>query len=86
MEENVNLTNTHRYRRLCPKLVRLASRAANIEKTFALIEKMIEEFEKKKKKRLKTLQQKMWLVINCLIKCHYVVMKILILTNIWKIG
>ena len=48
MEEDVNLTNTHRYRRLCPKLVRLASRAANIEKTFALIEKMIEEFEKKK--------------------------------------
>ena len=50
MEEDVNLTNTHRYRRLCPKLVRLASQAANIEKTFALIEKMIEEFEKKKKK------------------------------------
>ena len=32
------------------------------------------------------LQQKMWLVINCPIKCHYVVVqKILILTNIWKI-
>ena len=44
---------------------------------------MIEEYEKK---MLKTLQQKMWLVINCPIKCHYVVVhKILILTNIWKI-
>ena len=30
------------------KVGRLASQAANIEKTFALIEKMIEEFEKKK--------------------------------------
>ena len=58
MEEDVNLTNTNRYRRLCPKLVRLASRAANIEKTFALIEKMIEEFEKKKKKKVEDIATK----------------------------
>ena len=47
VEEDVNLTATQRYRRLCPKLVRLASRAADNEETFALIEKMIEEYEKK---------------------------------------
>ena len=47
MEEDVNFSVTQRYRRLCPKLVRLASRAADNEETFALIEKMIEEYEKK---------------------------------------
>ena len=52
MEEDVNLSVTQRYRRLCPKLVRLASRATDNEEAFALIEKMIEEYEKK---RLKTL-------------------------------
>ena len=83
MENDVNLSVTQWYRRLCPKLVWLASRAIDNENAFALIENMIEEYEKK---RLKTLQQKMWLVINCPIKCHYVVVhKILILTNIWKI-
>ena len=48
VEKDVNLSVTQRYRRLCPKLVRLASRAAENEKAFALIEKMIEEYEKKK--------------------------------------
>ena len=52
VEKDVNLSVTQRYRRLCPKLVRLASRVADNEETFALIEKMIEEYEKK---RLKTL-------------------------------
>ena len=47
VEEDVNLIATQQYRRLCPKLVRLASRAADNEETFALIEKMIEEYEKK---------------------------------------
>ena len=47
VEEDVNLSVTRRYKRLCPKLVRLASRAADNEEAFALIEKMIEEYEKK---------------------------------------
>ena len=47
VEEDVNLTATQRYRRLCSKLVWLASRAADNEEAFALIEKMIEEYEKK---------------------------------------
>ena len=47
VEKDVNLSVTQRYRRLCLKLVRLASRAADNEETFALIEKMIEEYEKK---------------------------------------
>ena len=47
VEEDVNLIATQQYRRLCLKLVRLASRAADNEETFALIEKMIEEYEKK---------------------------------------
>ncbi|KAF3971516.1 hypothetical protein CMV_004886 [Castanea mollissima] len=47
VEEDVNLSVTQRYRRLCPKLVRLASRAADNEEAFALIEKMLEEYEKK---------------------------------------
>ena len=47
MEEDVNLSVTRQYRRLCPKLVRLASRAADNEEAFALIEKMIEEYDKK---------------------------------------
>ena len=47
VEEDVNLSVTQRHRRLCPKLVRLASRAADNEEAFALIEKMIEKYEKK---------------------------------------
>ncbi|XP_065625239.1 protein FAR1-RELATED SEQUENCE 5-like isoform X2 [Quercus suber] len=47
VEEDVNLSVTQRYRRLCPKLVRLASRAADNKEAFALIEKMIDEYEKK---------------------------------------
>ena len=47
MEEDVNLSVIQRHRRLCPKLVRLASRAADNEEAFALIEKMIEKYEKK---------------------------------------
>ena len=58
VEEDVNLTIIHRYRRLCPKLVRLASRAANIEETFALIEKMIEEFRKEKKNEVEDIATK----------------------------
>ncbi|KAM4072621.1 hypothetical protein ACB094_11G152300 [Castanea mollissima] len=47
VEEDVNLSVTQRYRRLCPKLVLLASRAADNEEAFALVEKMLEEYEKK---------------------------------------
>ena len=47
MEEDVNLSVTQRYRRLCHKLIQLASRAANNEEAFTLIEKMIKEYEKK---------------------------------------
>ena len=47
MKEDVNLTVTQRYRRLCPKLVRLASQAADTEETSALLERMMEEYEKK---------------------------------------
>jgi zinc finger SWIM domain-containing protein 3 len=50
VEDDVNLTVTQRYRRLCPKLVRLASRAADTGETSALLERMIEEYEKKKLK------------------------------------
>ena len=47
VEEDVNLSVTQWYRKLCPKLVRLASRAVDNEEAFALIEKMIKEYEKK---------------------------------------
>ena len=47
VEEDVNLTATQWYRRLCPKLVQLTSRAADNEEAFSLIEKMIEKYEKK---------------------------------------
>ena len=47
VKDDVNLTATQRYRRLCPKLVQLAFRAADNEEAFVLIEKMIEEYEKK---------------------------------------
>ena len=47
VEEDVNLSVIQRYKRLCPKLVRLASRAMDNEEAFALIEKMIEKYEKK---------------------------------------
>ena len=50
VEEDVNLTVTQHYRRVYPKLVRLASRAADTEETSALLERMIEEYEKKKLK------------------------------------
>ena len=48
VEEDVNLTVTQRHRRLCPKLVRLASQAIDNEETSAFLERMIEEYEKKK--------------------------------------
>ena len=47
VKEDVNLTVTQRYRRLCHKLVRLASRVADTEETSSLLERMIEEYEKK---------------------------------------
>ena len=47
VEEDVNLTAIQWYRRLCSKLVQLTSRAADNEEAFSLIEKMIEEYEKK---------------------------------------
>jgi hypothetical protein len=47
VEEYVNLTVTQYYRRLYPKLVRLASRAANTVEAYALIQRVIKEYEKK---------------------------------------
>ena len=43
---DVNLKVTQRYRRLCPRLVRLASRAAEIEEAYALVESVTKELEK----------------------------------------
>ena len=47
MEEYVNLTITQYYRRLNPKLVRLASLAANTVEAYALIKRVIKEYGKK---------------------------------------
>ncbi|KAM4085954.1 hypothetical protein ACJW30_10G065900 [Castanea mollissima] len=43
---DVNLKVTQWYRRLCPRLVRLASQAAEIEEAYALVESVTKELEK----------------------------------------
>ncbi|KAK9996639.1 hypothetical protein SO802_021325 [Lithocarpus litseifolius] len=43
---DINLKVTQRYRRLCPRLVRLASRAAEIEEAYALVDSVTKELEK----------------------------------------
>lgn len=43
---DVNLDFTQRYRSLCPRLVRLASRAANIEEAYVLVKSVAEQLEK----------------------------------------
>ncbi|KAL0012426.1 hypothetical protein SO802_007534 [Lithocarpus litseifolius] len=42
----VNLKVTQRYKRLCPRLVRLASRAAEIKETYTLVESVTKELVK----------------------------------------
>uniref|UniRef100_A0A2N9FJV3 Protein FAR1-RELATED SEQUENCE n=1 Tax=Fagus sylvatica TaxID=28930 RepID=A0A2N9FJV3_FAGSY len=46
VQEDVNLDITARYRRLCPRLVRLASRAADFEEAYVLVERAVNELEK----------------------------------------
>ena len=46
VQEDVNLDITARYRRLCPRLVRLASRAADFEEAYVLVERTVNELEK----------------------------------------
>ena len=46
VHRDVNLKVTQRYRRSCPRLVRLALRAAEIEEACALVESVTKELEK----------------------------------------
>jgi zinc finger SWIM domain-containing protein 3 len=46
VQADVNLDITTRYRRLCPRLVRLASRAADFEEAYVLVERAVNELEK----------------------------------------
>ena len=46
VHRDVNLKVTQRYRRSCPRLVRLALRAAEIEEAYALVESVTKELEK----------------------------------------
>ncbi|KAJ7959449.1 Protein FAR1-RELATED SEQUENCE 5 [Quillaja saponaria] len=46
VRENCNLDMTERYRMLCPKLVKLASRASDCEEAYLLVEKVANELSK----------------------------------------
>jgi zinc finger SWIM domain-containing protein 3 len=49
VEEDINLNVTQRYRRLCTRLVRLATEAADTEDTYALVARAIEEMKRQMK-------------------------------------
>ncbi|XP_038700657.1 protein FAR-RED IMPAIRED RESPONSE 1-like [Tripterygium wilfordii] len=46
VEGNHSLEITQRYKRICPRMVRLASRASEDKETFALVERLLEDLEK----------------------------------------
>jgi len=46
VEEDVNLNVTQRYKRLCPRLVKLVSEVADYNEAYAFVEGMVEEMEK----------------------------------------
>jgi hypothetical protein len=47
VQEDANLNVTQRYRRLCPMLEELATKAANNEDACAFVEMMVKEMKEK---------------------------------------
>jgi hypothetical protein len=46
VQEDVNLIVTQRYRRMCPRAVKLVTESADNEEAYAFVERMMEEMEK----------------------------------------